>query len=170
MLAVVGTPNAPLNISVIGGTFYNSPFNGDQAPNNAFFVHLPSIAFETFVTIGKKTAAGDTLTIMPGFPTGITGSSLSTTTSGWSVIPTAPQGDPFDASNSFPGNGHILIGQFTTLDGSAIQGTMLLQFISNGVADEAVVSFLHAVPGPGCLPALALGALTARRRRIGRPS
>ncbi len=37
MLGVLGTPDAPLLIEVIGGTFYNSPFGGDQAPNFAFF-------------------------------------------------------------------------------------------------------------------------------------
>ncbi len=117
MVAVIGTPDSPLIIEVIGGTFYNSPFTGDTPPSMAFFPP-PSVAYDTFVTIGKKTAAGDTLTVLPGFPTGITGSVLATTTSGWSVIPTARQGDPFDAFNSLPGNGQILIGQFTTLGGA----------------------------------------------------
>lgn len=33
---------------------------------------------------------------------------------GWAVASGFPQADPFDAVNSFPGNGQILIGQFST--------------------------------------------------------
>ena len=163
MVAVAGTPNAPMNIQVNGGTFYNSAFGGDQAPNAAFFPTFPSLAFDTFVTIGKKTSTGDTLTITPGFPLGITGSSLAGTTFGWAVIPTAPQGDPFDAANSFPGNGQILIGQFSTADGTSIKGTMLVQYVSNGQSGTSIVSF--GLPTPGTLALFGAAGLIGRRRR-----
>jgi len=164
MVAVAGTPLNPMNIVVQGGVFYNSPFGSDKAPNAALFPAFPSLEYDTFVTIGKKTSVGDTLTITPGFPLGISGSSLSTTESGWAVIPTAVQGDPFDAANSFPGNGQILIGQFSTANGTAISGTMLISYVSNGTSGSSIVSFF--VPGPGSLPAVVLfGALGARRRR-----
>ncbi len=165
MVAVAGTPLNPMNIVVEGGVFYNSPFGSDKAPNAALFPLFPSLEFDTFVTIGKKTSIGDTLTITPDFPIGITGSSLYTTYAGWAVIPTAPQGDPFDAANSFPGNGQILIGQFSTADGSAIQGTIRVRYVSNGVAGIFSVETFF-VPGPGGLPAVVLFcALGARRRR-----
>ena len=165
MIAVSGSPMNPLHIQVTGGTFYNHVFAGDQAPNCALACGIfPSIRFDTFVTIGKKTAAGDQLTITPGFPTGITGSSLWTDSSGWTVTPNNPQGNPFDAANSFPGNGQVLIGQFSTADGVAIQGTMLLAFFSNGVAVETVVSFFH-VPTPGALAMMGVAGLIGKRRR-----
>jgi len=163
MVAVAGTPLNPMNIVVEGGVFYNSVFGGDQAPNAAFFPQFPSLEFDTFVTIGKKTAAGDTLTITPGFPIGITGSSLSTTESGWAVIPTAVQGDPFDAANSFPGNGQILIGQFSTAQGVAISGSFLIQYVSNGKSGTSFVSF--GIPTPGALALIGIAGLMARRRR-----
>ena len=76
------------------------------------------------------------------------------------------QGDPFNPPFSFPGNGQILIGQFSTSNGSAISGTFLLTYDSNGQPfQHSVVSFFH-VPGPGAL--LPLGAVTlvgTRRRR-----
>jgi len=147
MVAVAGTPNAPLVIEVIGGTFYNSPFGGDQAPPAAAIDAFPSLAYDTFVTIGVK-CVGDlpcqpanAMTITPGFPIGITGSSLSTPTSGLAVIATAAQGDPFNPPFSFPGNGQILIGQFSTLDGMGIQGTVLLHYVSNGVSLQSIETF-----------------------------
>ncbi len=174
MVAVAGTPNNPLNIKVIGGTFYNSPFGQDYAPYATFFPIFPSLEYDTFVTIGVKAVGegyqpSDTLTISPGFPTGITGNSLAGTTFFWAVIPTVPQGDPFDPINSFAGNGQILIGQFSTADGTAIQGTMRVAYVSNG---RSGVSFVETffVPSPGGLAMLGVAGLigTRRRRRRGR--
>ncbi len=166
MISVAGTPNNPLNIKVQGGVFYNHAFGDDQAPNAAFFPAFPSLEFDTFVTIGKKTSLGDTLTITPGFPVGITGSSLSTTGSGWAVIPTSPQGDPFDAKNSFPGNGQILIAQFSTLDGTAISGIMLIRYVSNGKSAVAIMTF--GIPTPGAFALMGVAGLIGTRRRRGR--
>ena len=170
MIAVAKTPGAPLNITVIGGTFYNHPLGGDQAPDAAFFPAFPSLAYDTFVTIGVKCVGDrpcqpvDTLTISPGFPAGITGSSLAGHF-GWAITPAAPQGDPFNPPFSFPGNGQVLIGQFSTMDGVAIQGTMLLQYVSNGVVGiQSVVSFYH-VPGPGAFAMMGVAGLIGTRRR-----
>ena len=163
ILSVVGTQNSPLHIQVVGGTFYNHAFGTDQPPTTqgpAF----PSLAFDTFVTIGKKTSTGNQLTILPGFPTGITGSSLWMDSSGWAITPNNPQGNPFDAVNSFPGNGQVLIGQFSTAYGTAVSGTMLIKVVSNGVIEQHVVSFFH-VPGPGALWLLGAMGLVGSRRR-----
>ena len=162
MVAVAGTPNNPLLIQVGGGTFYNHPFGGDSAPNPALIAAFPSLAFDSFVTIGKKVSTGDQLTITPGFP-GVNGTQVSTNSSGWAVTPNNPQGNPFDAANSFPGNGQILIGQFSTANGFGIAGTMLLQFVSNGVPGQAVVSF--ALPTPGALAMMGVAGLIGVRRR-----
>jgi len=61
------------------------------------------------------------LTNWPGF-----GDSVLTFTDAASLVaPDAPQGDTFDPVWA-AGDGRVLIGQFSTRDGSAIQGTMLL--------------------------------------------
>ncbi len=145
MIAVAGTPNAPLNISVVGGTFYQHAFGSDHAPSAALVAAFPSLAFDTFVSIGvKKVGAGgqpvDATLLTPTWP-GFGPSTPTMTTDGWAITPPNPQGNPFDAVNSFPGNGHILIGQFSTLDGFLFCGTMLLQYISNGVTGASVVKF-----------------------------
>ena len=175
MEAVAGTLNTPLRIEVHNGTFYNTPNVGtDKAPSTFLISIFPSLAFDTFITIGVKavgTAAGaqpkDNMSIRPGFPVGITGSILETNSSGWGVASIYAQGDPFDSVNSFPGNGQILIGQYSTSNGTAISGTFLIQYTSNGVQFQlSAVSFFH-VPGPGTLALLGLAGLmgTHRRRR-----
>ena len=162
MTAVAGTPNSPLTIEVIDGTFYQHPFGIDSPPSRKLIQVFPSLAYDTFVTIGKKDNNGDILTLTTGWP-GFGPSELTTTEAAWAITPDNPQGDPFDPG-TFPGNGQVLIGQFATADGSAIAGTMLLQFISNGAVGQAVVSFYH-VPSPGALAMMGVAGLIGTRRR-----
>ncbi len=146
MLAVAGTAQNVLTIQVNGGTFYQHPFGTDRPPSPSLLGTYPSLAYDTFVTIGKKDDNGDELLLVewPGFGSSVLQSSIG----GWAVTPDFPQGDPFDAVNSFPGNGQILIGQFSTANGTSIQGTMLLQVITNGVTELSVVSFQHMLDPP----------------------
>ncbi len=168
-LAAAGTANTPMLIQVIGGTFYNHAFGTDRPPITGLLAAFPSLAFDSFVTIGVKQVGpngqpADSMTITPGFP-GVIGTALSTNESGWALTPDEPAADPFNPDFA-AGNGNVLIGQFSTANGSAISGTMLLQFTSNGQAGaQAVVSFFH-VPTPGALALLgAAGLVGARRRR-----
>ena len=167
--AAAGTAGAPMLIQVIGGSFYNHAFGTDRPPLTTLVAAFPSLAFDSFVTIGVKQVGpngqpADLMTITPGFP-GVTGTSLSTSESGWAITPDQPSADPFNP-DFVAGNGSVLIGQFATANGSAISGTLLLQFTSNGQAGaQAVVSFFH-VPTPGALALLgAAGLVGARRRR-----
>ena len=162
MIAVAGTPLNPLSVVVEGGTFYNHLFGNDQAPNEGLFGPFPSIEFDTFVSIGKKVSAGDTTLISPGWPAGgIVGSVFTTVSSGWVVTPFAPQGNPFDPANSFPGTGQILLAQFSTADGTEIHGTLLLKFVGSA---QAYVGFT-SIPAPGALALLGAAGLVGTRRR-----
>ena len=169
--AIAGTVNTPMHIEVFGGSFYNTPNVGtDQAPTTFQIGLFPSLAFDTFVTIGVKSVGTngqpkDNLTIPPGFPAGITGNVLETSESGWGVTPFEAQGDPFNAAASYPGNGQILIAQFTGTPGTfQMFGTFLLQYTSNGVSgQQSVVSFV--VPAPGAFALLGLAGLCGTRRR-----
>ena len=170
---VAGSADRPMLIQVIGGTFYNHFLNGDQAPLTSLVNAFPIAEFDTFATIGVKQliAIGgpgpgqpeDLLTLTPGLAP-IEGTQFFTTTGGWAIIPDAAQADPFNP-DFFAGDGRVLIGQFSTADGTAIRGTMLISFVSNDVIGTVVVSFFH-VPGPGALWLLgAMGLLGSRRRR-----
>ncbi len=181
MRAVAGTANHPMLIQVIGGTFYNHFLNGEQAPLTTLVGAFPIAAFDTFATIGVKQliAPGgpgpgqteDLLSLTPGFGP-ITGTSFSSTTGGWAIIPPpgpapggADQADPFNP-NFVGGNGSVLIGQFSTLDGPgvSISGTFLIQYFSNDVVGSQVVSFFY-VPTPGALALLGTAGLIGTRRR-----
>jgi hypothetical protein len=67
----------------------------------------------------------------PGFES----SSLTPTDSGWFITPSDTQGAPDD-------DGRVLLGRFT-YDGSAIDGRMLVQFITGGVHTQVAVGFCH---------------------------
>ncbi len=168
MVAVAGTPDAPMSITVNGGVFYNNAFGGNTAPSAALLIPFPSLAYDTFMTIGVKALGPpfqpeDTITITPEFPNpGLTGNFLGGTNLGWAVIPTADQGDPFN-QDYVAGNGQVLIGQFSTVDGTSIKGFFLFQYVSNGKAGSEIVNF--AVPTPGALALLGTAGLLARRRR-----
>jgi hypothetical protein len=169
-LAVSGKPQGPISIDVVGGTFYQHPQGGDTAPLAALVDLFPSLAYDSFVTIGVKSVGlggqpEDHLTLSPGW-LGFGPSTLPPSpgaNAGWAVTPGQPQADPFNPS-FFAGDGHVLIGQFSTANGTAISGMMQLLVISNGVLLSQLVNFIH-VPSPGGLPLLMAASLLARRRR-----
>ena len=180
MQAVAGTANAPLLIQVGGGgTFYNHPFAGNQAPLTTLVAFDAIAEFDTFVTVGVKQlnvpiADGgqgpngpgqneDLLTLAPDFPS-LSGTQISTTISGWAIVPDFAQADPFNP-DFVAGNGQVLIAQFSAQNATSISGTFLLQFVSNNVpGSQAVVSFFH-VPTPGALALLGAAGLVGGRRR-----
>ncbi len=168
MISVSGTELAPMLIEVIGGTFYNHALGTDRAPLTSLVAAFPSLAFDTFVTIGVKAVGpngqpNDLMTITPDFPIGITGTSLMTTLSGWAITPGQGADDPFNPLY-FAGNGSVLIAQFSTAEGTAIHGEFLIQYISNGRNEQSVVSFF-SVPTPGALALLGVAGLVGTRRR-----
>jgi hypothetical protein len=170
MQAVAGTPDVSLNLTVVGGTFYNHQFGGDKAPGTALIAAFPSLAFDSFYTMGvKAVAAGVTdLTNLVNMPA-LAGSQISTNNGSWAIVPpTAAQGNPFDPVNTFPGNGQILIGQFSAVSTTAligIQGSFLAQYVSDGVVSTSIESFEHFIPSPGALGLLGAAGLISRRRR-----
>jgi hypothetical protein len=170
MQGVAGIPAAPMSITVVGGSFWNHPtFGGDTAPNSAFFGLWPSLAYDTFVTIGVKATGPlgqpvDNIELI-NMPQPIAGTSIVADSAAWALLGPQPQGNPFDPVNSFAGDGRILIGQFSTANGTGIQGTFFLQYISDGAVTSTVESFAHFIPMPGALGMFGLAGLLSTRRR-----
>lgn len=130
--SVFGGVDASIDIEVIDGTFYQHDFGGDLPPTCELINRFPALAYDTFVTIGKK--CDDTATILlPGWP-GFEDSLLHIEDGGWAVVP--------DQDQAFPDeNNRVLLGQFSTLDGSGVQGTFGIQVRSNGTTIQVTESF-----------------------------
>jgi hypothetical protein len=170
MQAVAGTPDAPLSITVVGGTFWNHAVGTDLAPASFAVNFYPSLAFDSFYTIGVKEVGANgqpvnSTTLVGNIPQPLAGTSIATTNGSWAILGPLPQGDPFDPINSYPGNGQVLIGQFSTADGTGIVGTFLIQYVSDGVVTASVESFAHFIPTPGALGLLGAAGLIGFRRR-----
>ncbi len=173
MQAVAGLPGQNLVIQVQNGSWFAPAGGTDQAPSTFLVGLFPSLAFDTFVTIGVKQSGTnpqgggigvvDQLTLTPTFP-GFGTSSLTLTNDSWAVTPVNAQSNPFDPAYA-AGDGRVLIFQGSTADGTGIGGEMLLQFVSDGVAgSQAFVSFFH-VPSPGAMALLGTAGLIGARRR-----
>ncbi len=168
VFAVAGTPLSPLNVNVRGGTFYQNVFGDDGAPSPDLIAIYPSLAYDTFVTIGKKTSIGDEMIFAPGWP-GFGPDRLAGSSIGWFIH---HKGDPQGIPNA---NNQVLLMQLSTQNGTGFFGTILVVGFSNGLdlgspanADvDGYVSFdTQQAPAPGALALLgAAGLIGARRRR-----
>ena len=171
-ISAAGTASSPMDIHVVGGTFYQHAFGSDKAPSAALVAVFPDLAFDSFVTIGVKKVGApggqspDALVLSPGWP-GFGAGALGGTNLGWAVTPNDLQSDPFNP-NYISGNGQVLIGQFTTVFNpniSGVSGMFRILVRSNNVATQLNVSFLHPIPAPGALALLGTAGLVGTRRR-----
>jgi hypothetical protein len=126
LLAVAGTADAPMMVDVwSGGTLYQHTFGGDTAPQQEFIDLFPSLAYDTFGTIGVKVNDGtDSTTLTPFWP-GFGAIEVGAANLAWFVTPDDAQAAPD------PG-GRVLLGQFSTADGFAPRGRFLILVISDG--------------------------------------
>ncbi len=142
MLAVAGTPDSPLYFRWNNGDFYQHVFGSDTAPLENIVVAFPSLAFDTFVSIGRLTetqSAPDTTQLSKGWP-GFADCSLIGSSLSWSVDADDPQGAPGP-------DGRVFIGQFTTDNGYYEGGRLLIKAVSDGDPSfQAVVSLCHFIP------------------------
>ena len=147
-----------------GSDFYQHPVGWHTAPLHFFLVLFPSLAFDTFVTIGVKTDDGsDTTATDPDFSMG-----LNKISGGWFANPDSGQGDAGNYPLNPDGTYWILIAQLTVDNkpGNGVAGSMLVFWQESPGAplfyNEA--SFL-IIPSPGALAILGLGGLMGARRR-----
>ena len=143
------------------------------------------LALGSFVTIDGKLFgsaayggefASDALGTNPGWP-GFNASTLGPSSADpngenitWFITASdAPQGlsDTGQGAGLTGVAGGVLLGQFATTNGTAIQGSFLIQYDSadGGAGQQASVQFFHGVPSPGALALLGLAGLAGRRRR-----
>ena len=126
--------------------------------NPAFLPIFPSLAYDSFVTIGLTDSTGNALNNIGIDFTGFAaGGTLSTDNGTWFVTPDDAQGNE--------SGGRVLLGRFT-IDGGDLEGSINLQGrdAGNNVWNASGISF-STTPAPGALALLGLAGLASRRRR-----
>jgi hypothetical protein len=156
--AVYGNAANPLSMGT-SSSLYQNAFGGNtsQAINPALMGAFPSLAYDSWVTIGLEDNTDNALSDI-GMNFGA--DSVSTSDGSFYVTPDDAQGAEV--------GGRVLIAQFTTSgNDSHLMGTISLQGKladgSNWGAES--VSYDFALPAPGALALLGLAGVAGRRRR-----
>jgi MYXO-CTERM domain-containing protein len=163
--AVYGNSQGALEVSVDGGgSMYHDAAGGatSQSINSAFFMFVPSMEWDSYVSIGALYSNGDPFGANNlndiGIDWGIWegGGDLVSDNGSWFVTPDDAQGGEV--------NGQVFIGQFTVASGESLVGQVNLQ---GKDADGNTWNAVGAswVPAPGALALLGLAGLAGRRRR-----
>jgi len=162
--AVYGNSASSLDISS-SGSLYQNALGGNTSMdiNPALVAVFPSLAYDSWVTIGLQDSTSNVLNNIgidwSGFASG---GGLVTDNGSWFITPDDVQGLEVD--------GRVLLGQFAVIDGS---GDLINDFSSmmvnlQGKDDLGNTWNLiggNALPAPGALALLGLAGITARRRR-----
>jgi hypothetical protein len=169
-----------------GSDFVNVA-GGTTAPSAELIDKLPNAQWDTFATIGVAVNDGtDQIGLSPGFPSFIQGNQLTGQELAWFTPGTVEQGRAGSAYavngtfyNSNLGGGlspvtgmGVLFAQLTVNAGSGVKGTVAVGVnLADGLAGgfgipAQTFNIWVAVPAPGALMLLILGApLMPRRRR-----
>ena len=157
--AVYGDVADPLNINSGGSGFYQNMFGSHVAPDPALFGFFPSLAYDSFVTIGRLTSADNAmLNIGIDWTDFEAGGNLATDNGTWFATP--------DDAQVMEVDGRVLIGQFTTnafTTYGVVYGTIN---IVGKNADGTSWEYLSVdFPAPGAIALLGLAGIATRRRR-----
>ena len=157
--AVYGDESNILSVSSDSG-FSQNAFGGWGTPNAALFAVFPSLAFDSFVTIGLLDDANDAMLSIGIDYTAFeaSGGDISTDNGTWFATPADAQ--------VFEVGGRVLVGQFTVGDDDHVFGQMSFQGKNADGSNwtEACVLF-DTAPAPGALALLGLAGIATRRRR-----
>ena len=164
--AVYGNGTNVLSISAADGLYQNLDFGGNTSVeiNSGFFGFVPSIEWDSYVTIGALYQDGTPFgsnalqNIGVDFASWNAGRDLTTDNGTWFITPDDAQGGEI--------GGRVLIGQFTILGNGPLDVTVNLQGRDGGtVWNHEGASETFLVPAPGALVLLGLAGLATRRRR-----
>jgi MYXO-CTERM domain-containing protein len=161
--AVYGDDVSALSIEATTN-FYQHAFGSHKPPAQALIDAFGSLAFDSFVSIGRLTATDDNmLDIGIDWTSFNAGGSIFTDNGTWFATPADAQVQAV--------NGRVLIAQFTVADdaeGNAghVSGVMNLQGKDADLTNwNAVGVEFDTAPAPGAIALLGLAGLVSRRRR-----
>ncbi len=128
--AVAGNQTTQKLISTNGSFYQNSFCGGTSMENNeGFWPMQPSMEFDSYVTIGLRSSAGNSLqTIGIDFAPFEAGGDLSTNNGTWFVIPTDPQGNPVsEATKDCATMDAVVIARLTVVGDNSVNVAALFQ-------------------------------------------
>lgn len=169
--AVYGNSISALSFGTADGmSFYQSSYGGSTSTsiNSDFFIHAPSLEWDSYVTIGALYANGFPFENNGLHDIGIdwsnfhAGGSIETDDGTWFVTPSDAQGEGLA--------GNVLIGQFTVIGGTGNgYHDIVMQFNLQGEDADGMTWQAYNVgqfiPGPGALSLLGLAGFVGLRRR-----
>jgi MYXO-CTERM domain-containing protein len=161
--AVYGNATGTLEIGVDGGSMYHNAAGGatSQSINSAFFVFVPAMEWDSYVSIGALYSDGTPFgennlnDIGIDFASWEGGADLVSDNGSWFVTPDDAQG--------LEQGGQVFLGQFTIDSGSLVGQVNLQGKDADGNTWNAIGA--SWVPAPGALALLGLAGLAGRRRR-----
>ncbi|MBC8201120.1 MAG: PEP-CTERM sorting domain-containing protein [Planctomycetes bacterium] len=161
--AVYGDADNLLSIEA-STSFYQHPYGAHAPPSEALINVFGSLAFDSFVSIGRLNATDDNmLDIGIDWTSFNAGGAITTDNGTWFATPADAQVQAVD--------GRVLIGQFTVADdadGNAggVSGIINLQGKDADLTNwNAYGVEFNSVPAPGALALLGLAGVASRRRR-----
>jgi hypothetical protein len=142
LIAVEGISAWPLDLRLEEGTFYQHEQGSDLPPLEQDIARSPSLAFDTFVSIGRLTqdVQDADATQLSNSWTGFGKCRLQGTDIGWSVPPDDNQGAPVFGS--------VFFAQISRQSGFVDWIQVKLRYISGGTEREALVTW--TLPSPCC--------------------
>ena len=171
VLSAFGISGVPASANSWDGSFHNDPLGGLTAPLDLRGAGLWSNQWDTYVTIGKDTQAGDATSLSPGFETETNGlaSNWVSENVGWFVTPDDPQSIAVERVDQ---NGDtvysVFLAQFTVAnsgDGNDADVYGTISVLARDGIEYQSYGYSTATPAPGVLALLGLAGLAGRRRR-----
>jgi hypothetical protein len=162
--AVFGDPDDALLITSTNGFYQNALGGATSASINPAFIPLfPSLALDSWVTIGLEDQTGNNmLNIGIDWSDFESGNDISTNNGAWFATPA-------DAQVLAGSDLRVLVGQFTMLGlDSHLSGVLNLQGYQGDFEPFQArnQTFVFPVPAPGAIALLSIAGLASRRRRI----
>ena len=163
--AIYGNSQGELRMGTVSGASFYQNANGGHSSkqiNSNFFPFVPSMEWDSYVTIGALYQNGapfgannlnDIGIDWSGFESG---GALTTTNGSWFVTPDDAQGGEID--------GRVLIAQLT-IAGDASDLDLLVNAQGKDADGNTMNMIGLAVPAPGALALLGVAGLVSRRRR-----